>query len=220
VDDANTAEVLPARYRGHVDDAGTVRIGYAEREAAVAALGEHLAAGRLDPDEYSSRVEAATAARSRAELVPLFADLPRPNAVPVTPAVMAEPRPGTLPDDLRATLAADGLLFWAEDLDGTMTYRRYRASGHRIFRRTVKMRGAVAVTRQRLVVWAAAAKRVDLAFADARWDSALTIAVDRSGRLRIVAWVGPFHPDRSGRIEYRFTTPHAREVVDLVHASR
>jgi hypothetical protein len=56
-----------------------VRIGFVEREAAAAALGGHFAAGRLDPGEYASRVEAATAARNRADLVPLFADLPGPN---------------------------------------------------------------------------------------------------------------------------------------------
>ena len=200
-----------------MDDAGTVRIGIAEREAAVTALGEHFAAGRLDPGEYETRVEAATAARSRADLLPLFADLPGPHP----PAVVAgSPRPGTLPDDLRAALAAEGLLFLAEDLDAAMAYRRYRTPRQRIFRQTVPVRGAVAVTRLRLVVWAAAAKRVDLAFADARWDAALTVTVDRAGRLHIVGRVDPFHPDRSGRIEYRFATPQARAVADLVHASR
>lgn len=53
------------------------RIGDAEREAAVAALGEHYAAGRLTKDEYDDRSDAAYQARTAADLAPLFADLPR-----------------------------------------------------------------------------------------------------------------------------------------------
>jgi hypothetical protein len=53
-----------------------IRIGAAEREAAIAALGEHMAAGRLEPDEYGDRVAQASIARYEADLAPLFADLP------------------------------------------------------------------------------------------------------------------------------------------------
>ena len=54
-----------------------IRIGDAEREAAVRELGEHFAEGRLDADEYEQRTAAAYAARTAADLVPLFSDLPR-----------------------------------------------------------------------------------------------------------------------------------------------
>jgi len=57
-----------------------MRIGDAEREAAVEALGEHFAAGRLTKDEYDERAERAWAARTSSQLYPLFADLPRPQA--------------------------------------------------------------------------------------------------------------------------------------------
>jgi hypothetical protein len=53
-----------------------LRIGDAERESAVTALGEHYAAGRISADELDSRTSAAYAARTEAELWPLFADLP------------------------------------------------------------------------------------------------------------------------------------------------
>lgn len=54
------------------------RVGDAERETAVAALGEHFAAGRIDRDELDGRLEAAYAALTRADLDRLFADLPGP----------------------------------------------------------------------------------------------------------------------------------------------
>jgi hypothetical protein len=57
-----------------------LRIGDAEREAAVSALGEHYAAGRLSKEEYDERASQAYQARTRSALWPLFADLPRPEA--------------------------------------------------------------------------------------------------------------------------------------------
>jgi Domain of unknown function (DUF1707) len=68
-----------------------LRVGDAERQQAVAALGEHFAAGRLDQDEYDTRVQAAYASRTRVDLQGLFGDLPEP--VPFRPAA-AEPPVG------------------------------------------------------------------------------------------------------------------------------
>lgn len=57
-----------------------LRIGDSEREAAVAALGDHYAAGRLTKEEYDERAARAWEARTRSALWPLFSDLPRPAA--------------------------------------------------------------------------------------------------------------------------------------------
>lgn len=80
---------------------GSIRIGTAEREAAAAALDEHLAAGRLDIDEYGDRSARASLARTRDELVALFADLPQPHPAfmtpqPVRPDTAWQPRPRRL----------------------------------------------------------------------------------------------------------------------------
>jgi hypothetical protein len=71
--------------------ADLLRVGDAERQQAVGALGEHFATGRLDQDEYDTRVQAAYASRTRVDLQRLFGDLPEP--VPFRPAA-AEPPPG------------------------------------------------------------------------------------------------------------------------------
>lgn len=77
-----------------------LRIGDAEREAAVTALGEHYAAGRLSKDEFDERTAAALTAPTLSALAPLFLDLPAPHAagttVSTTPAT-ARPRPGRSP---------------------------------------------------------------------------------------------------------------------------
>lgn len=78
----------------------SIRVGDAERERAVRALGDHFAHGRLDPHEFDERAERAYAARTTADLDVLFADLPNPAAAPV-PAVPPHPplahRPGADP---------------------------------------------------------------------------------------------------------------------------
>ncbi len=68
-----------------------IRIGTSEREAAIGALGEHMAAGRLEPDEYGDRVASASSARFRDELDALFADLPAPHPFAQTPPRPAQP---------------------------------------------------------------------------------------------------------------------------------
>lgn len=68
-----------------------VRIGDAERDEAVALLGEHFVAGRLTQEEFEERSDQATRARYVADVTPLFADLPDPE--PPTPAAVRRPDP-------------------------------------------------------------------------------------------------------------------------------
>jgi hypothetical protein len=60
-----------------------IRIGNAERDAAMKALDEHLTAGRLDLDEYGERYAKASVARTQDELAALFTDLPPVHVAPV-----------------------------------------------------------------------------------------------------------------------------------------
>ena len=53
-----------------------VRIGTAEREAAQELLSRQFSEGRLNPDEFSERSAAIAAAVTKADLAPVFADLP------------------------------------------------------------------------------------------------------------------------------------------------
>jgi len=82
-----------------------LRIGDADREAAVADLGEHYAQGRLTKEEYDERTDAVWSARTRSDLAPLFADLPgsayagaqRAAVPPVGGPWVPARRPGRLP---------------------------------------------------------------------------------------------------------------------------
>jgi uncharacterized membrane protein len=72
-----------------VNEQPRLRVGDTEREAAVAALGEHFAAGRLTKEEYDERSDHAWAARTASDLFPLFADLP---SLATDPPAAAAPR--------------------------------------------------------------------------------------------------------------------------------
>lgn len=71
-----------------------LRIGDRERDAAVAALGEHYVAGRLTKEEYDERTAVAWQARTNSDLVPLFRDLPPLRAGRAPASVPAGPVPG------------------------------------------------------------------------------------------------------------------------------
>jgi hypothetical protein len=74
-----------------------LRTSDAERESVVEALREHAAAGRLDADELAERLGAAYAARLRADLVPLVADLPVAAPEPAPVPRPRRPRPHVPP---------------------------------------------------------------------------------------------------------------------------
>lgn len=70
-----------------------MRIGDAEREVALTALGEHFAQGRITRDEHDERSDAVWSAKHADDLAPLFADLP--HGSPLGP--VQTPVPGRVP---------------------------------------------------------------------------------------------------------------------------
>ena len=68
---------VPGRTRYNYD----LRIGDAERDAAMAQLREHFVAGRLTFDELSERIDATLTAKTQRQIDGLMADLPRPPRV-------------------------------------------------------------------------------------------------------------------------------------------
>ena len=65
---------------------------------------------------------------------------------------------GTLPDDLRAQLTAEGLDQEEEGIRGTVTYRHHRAPRRRSNWRRQWIRAALAITDRRLLVAIRAAR--------------------------------------------------------------
>ena len=82
-------------------DPSNFRIGDAERNSAMDALGEHLSSGRIDLDEFGTRSAQVTQARTVADLNALFADLPapRPTIAGLEPAIRPAAAPAPAPPD-------------------------------------------------------------------------------------------------------------------------
>ena len=112
-----------------MNESPDVRIGDADREQALTALGEHLSAGRLDVDEYGERSARVTAAKTRRELTDVFADLPELRPRPGAPAAAVEkPKPNgpmswaDRPLGQRVTAGLLPLLFAAAIVAGVTTH--------------------------------------------------------------------------------------------------
>lgn len=106
-----------ARYRGDVEANGPdeLRIGTQEREDAVRALGDHFADGRIPVEEYEERVGVALEARTRADLRPLFIDLPAPHPVFMTPRPSPPPLVRTFaPDPLAVNDPAPAPAYYSD----------------------------------------------------------------------------------------------------------
>jgi hypothetical protein len=71
----------------------SLRVGDAEREAVAAELREHYAQGRLSMEDFTQRLDAAYAARTRGDLDKLISDLPHANPAG---APLPAPPPGSL----------------------------------------------------------------------------------------------------------------------------
>jgi hypothetical protein len=125
---------------------------------------------------------------------------------------------GRLSDDLRAALTAEGLLFLEEGLAGSITYRSYRAPGRRSNLRKEATSGTIAVTTQRLVIWAGGGKNIDIPL-NHPFRAALKVNIEQPGGICFSYDAGRFRRDRSGTVEVRLRTAQAARVADLLRAS-
>jgi hypothetical protein len=125
---------------------------------------------------------------------------------------------GHLGEDVRSQLDVEGVLLLAEGLPGSIALH-HRANGRRAgvaFRAT---NGAIAITRQRLVVWSEGRTQIDLPLRDRRLQ-AIEVATDRDDRVLFAFELERLQADRSGRIEIRLRTTQAAQIVALVEAMK
>jgi hypothetical protein len=108
----------PKRFSGSGRDA-QLRASDADRDQAVARLGDHHVAGRLELEEFTDRVSRALASKTLGELDLLFRDLPATATAPVprgrsrSPALRREPAPWRFRLHLCAYVIGCGGVVWA-----------------------------------------------------------------------------------------------------------
>jgi hypothetical protein len=123
---------------------------------------------------------------------------------------------GLLPEQVRADLARDDVLFLEEGLRGSITHRNYRAPGQYTWLGRYPVRAALAITAGRLVIALGPRyKELDVPRAGP-WERVVTATAERSGVVCVSWQVGAFHPDRSGTEEVRLRTPNAKHVAEIL----
>jgi hypothetical protein len=119
---------------------------------------------------------------------------------------------GKVTDQLAAELKLEGLVLLDEGIKCSATYIDFRAPGKYSNWKRRWFSGSIALTQVRLVAQQYAEIIIDVPLRDERLRS-MQIALD--GDALLIAFDARlFHPDWSGKVEYRFRTPHARAFLD------
>lgn len=96
------------RVSDHAPDARSLRVSDGEREHIIGLLQRATGAGMLDLDEFTRRVDAALAARTRAELNVVVLDLPGTTHPEQPTGAPTRPTPGHLPRSTTTTVDSAG----------------------------------------------------------------------------------------------------------------
>lgn len=137
------------------------------------------------------------------------------NVLGVNPFLRMLLGSGRLPERLRAELAGTDLVLLEEGLVGSVTYRHYRAPGRRSNWRKDAATGAVAVTANRLVVWAGHFKHIDVPL-DHPVRATIEVRAEQPDRVCFAYDAGTTSPDRSGQVEVRLRTRQAERIAGLL----
>lgn len=122
---------------------------------------------------------------------------------------------GKFPELLAAALKREGVLLLEEGIPGTVTYTGFRAPGKFFGWKRQWFTASIALTSARLVATRYAATLLDVPLTDDRFRG-LRFALERGDTLAIAFDAGLFNDDWSGSIEYRFRTPRAADVLDML----
>lgn len=127
------------------------------------------------------------------------------------------PKVAVLPADVRAELVADSLLLIDERLTGMITFTDPPTRGRRPVVRKVGIRGAIAVSHHRVLVWVQTGAYVDVRRRDAQ--RLLEVSHDRGKLLCIAFDAKDLDKTRAGRVDLRLRTPNAPLYVELLTGS-
>ena len=122
---------------------------------------------------------------------------------------------GKIPKLIADRLRIEGIVVADEGIQGSVTYRDFRAPGRYSSWRKQAFIGSVVITNIRLVALMYSRFAVDVPFNDERIRR-LQISRERD-RLVIGFDASLFHEDWSGMIEYRYRTSQAAEILKWIH---
>jgi hypothetical protein len=122
---------------------------------------------------------------------------------------------GKIAAPLMSQLNAEGMILFDEGVKGSVTYRNFRAPGKAFSWRRQGFAGSIALTKLRLVALAYSKFLINVPLGDERI-AAMRYSLEDNGALCVAFDASLFHADWSGTIEYRFRTPEAQRLLELL----
>lgn len=119
---------------------------------------------------------------------------------------------GKIPASHSSAIRDEGVILADEGFKGTVTYLNFRAPWRYSNWKRQWCTASIALTETRLIAFQYAGLVIDVPFSDARFRR-LDLSVEDGGALLVAFDAALFHDDWSGKLEYRFFTPYARELL-------
>ena len=126
-------------------------------------------------------------------------------------------RVGRIPEQLKAQLDSEGILFQDEGIPRSVTYKNFHRPGSSSGWRRVWFTGSLTITQTRVVGLSYASPIINVPFTDPRIQR-LSVSVEKRDTLLVAFDAALFHDDWSGAIEYRFRTPQAQTFLETLQA--
>jgi hypothetical protein len=124
-------------------------------------------------------------------------------------------RSGRIPQRLMTELQGEFIEVSDEGIPCSLTYKNFRAPGKRDTWRRIWFSGAIAITGVRFVAVQYGKFAINVPFTDDRF-RLMTTSLDKPDRLLVAFDASLFHADWSGQLEYRFRTPQAQKILEVI----
>lgn len=121
---------------------------------------------------------------------------------------------GKLPESIMSPLQTEGIVLFDEAVKGSVTYRNFHKPGKRTAWERRWFRGAIVLTKARLLALWGADPLINVPLADPRLGS-MEFSFEGKDVFCTRFDAGLFHDDWSGTIEYRFHTDQAKQFLEL-----
>lgn len=119
---------------------------------------------------------------------------------------------GKLPANLVTEFQSEGLILSDEGIRGTVTYINFRGGGRIANWKRQWFGAAIVLTEKRLVAYRLRHPVIDVEFDDPRLQQ-MEFSIEQPETFVAAFDVSLFQPDWKGRIEYRFRTPIASQLL-------
>ncbi len=119
---------------------------------------------------------------------------------------------GGVPKRVRSSLEAEQIVMIDEGVGGSVTFRHYKAPGKWYLLRRVWFTGSLIVTKTRVAAFAYSRDVMNMTFGHPNFKR-INVQVEPGSILCIALDARDFHPEHSGRIEFRFRTAKAKDFA-------